>query len=431
MLIAFFLQQSIYSQEEKQENTKKGWSFGLVPAVGFDSDVGYRYGGLINLYNYGDGTIYPNYLYSIYLEWSQTTRGNGKNVFTIDSKNLLPNQMRLTGEVSYHTEKNLDFYGFNGYEATYLPEILDTEDPSYVSRLFYRHQRKMLRITADVQGKITDNNKLRWLIGYGFNNFEIAPIDVADLNKGKSDDEQLADTSIMVRYVKDNIIQKDEKNGGNVGFAKLGIVYDSRDNEPNPMSGIWFEAFAIVAPKWLGTEANYQFTKIVAIHRQYFTIIEENLSFAYRLAYQGTIAGRTPFYFQPYIISSFSTNDGLGGGSTMRGILRNRVVGEGIAYGNFELRWKFWHTTLFKQNLYFGLNGFFDSGMVVQKHKINYAEIPQAYKIEEVTDKPHSSVGTGLRIAMNRNFILACDFGVALDKRDGTSGLYIGMGYLF
>ncbi|PLX12186.1 MAG: hypothetical protein C0594_02755, partial [Marinilabiliales bacterium] len=43
----------------------------------------------------------------------------------------------------------------------------------------------------------------------------------------------------------------------------------------------------------------------------------------------------------------------------------------------------------------------------------------------------HSSVGIGLHIAMNENFIIAADYGKALNPLDGNTGLYIGIGYLY
>ncbi|MEA3446438.1 MAG: hypothetical protein U9R19_17120, partial [Bacteroidota bacterium] len=46
-------------------------------------------------------------------------------------------------------------------------------------------------------------------------------------------------------------------------------------------------------------------------------------------------------------------------------------------------------------------------------------------------DKLHSSYGLGIRIAMNQNFIVAVDYGRALNKQDGESGMYIGLNYLF
>ncbi len=39
--------------------------------------------------------------------------------------------------------------------------------------------------------------------------------------------------------------------------------------------------------------------------------------------------------------------------------------------------------------------------------------------------------GAGLHIVMNQNFVVAVDYGRALDKGDGESGLYIGLNFLF
>ena len=35
---------------------KTGWTFGALPAITFDSDLGFQYGGIVNLYYYGDGS---------------------------------------------------------------------------------------------------------------------------------------------------------------------------------------------------------------------------------------------------------------------------------------------------------------------------------------------------------------------------------------
>ncbi len=50
---------------------------------------------------------------------------------------------------------------------------------------------------------------------------------------------------------------------------------------------------------------------------------------------------------------------------------------------------------------------------------------------DEEKDSIHSSVGAGLRVVINENFIIAFDSGKALDPRDGNIGIYIGLNYLF
>ena len=84
---------------KKMEKIKKGWTFGAVPAIAYDSDLGFRYGGLVNLYYYGDGTSYPRYNHSIYVEWSHTTKGSDKKTLSLDSYTMIPG-IRFTADVS-------------------------------------------------------------------------------------------------------------------------------------------------------------------------------------------------------------------------------------------------------------------------------------------------------------------------------------------
>jgi hypothetical protein len=44
-------------------------------------------------------------------------------------------------------------------------------------------------------------------------------------------------------------------------------------------------------------------------------------------------------------------------------------------------------------------------------------------------DKLHSSIRAGLRIALNKNFIMTFDYGFAANKQDGIKGLFIYSGF--
>jgi len=418
------------------EKTKKGLSFGVLPVVGYNSDIGFQYGGIVNLFQYGDGSYYPEYKYSIYTEISRTTKGSGINQVFFDSKHLLPHQIRITADFSYLTELALNFYGFNGYDAVYMPEWEDDKNSAYKSRMFYRHQRKFLRIALDLQGKLSSKNLL-WLGGIGYLNTKVETVDINKLNNGKKEEDILPDTNLLYdEYVDWGLINENEKNGGKIPYFKAGLVYDSRDNESNPGKGIWSEVLLFIAPKIAGNNTQ-SYTKLAITHRQYFTLLKDKLSFVYRLGYQGTLFGQAPFYMQSYMINSFSkttTTDGLGGAVTLRGILRNRIVGDGISYGNFEFRWKFYKTVLWKQDLYLAFNTFADAGLVVKKIKIpegvDEDSLPQNYFSPD-TESLHTSLGAGFRVAINYNFIVAIDYGIALDDRDGKDGIYVGIGYLF
>ena len=170
---------------EKNQKVKKRYNFGVLPAVGYNSDVGFRYGILGNIYDYGDGSSYPNYEQSLYMEWSRTTKGNGTNCIIFDTRKLIPNT-KMIADVNYTTERALDFFGFNGYQAYYNPDFTTTSHEDYISRMYYAHARKVLRATVDFQG-ISETKGLNWLAGVGFFGTQVSTVDVAKLNEGKKE----------------------------------------------------------------------------------------------------------------------------------------------------------------------------------------------------------------------------------------------------
>jgi len=440
-LLILFVHLDLFSQADSamlpvKEKKKKGWTWAGLPVVAYDADQGLQLGVLGQVFYYGDGSTYPEYKHTIYAECSWFTKGSAVYQLFYDSKYLIPGKIRVTADLDYLTERALDFYGFNGAEANYISSLTQTGSEDYLSRVFYKQERKMLRIMADFQGPIV-GQKLRWLAGVNIIDINTGTVDIARINKGKKEENKLPDTALLYdKYVGYGLIRPEEKDGGTTIYLKTGLVFDTRDNEAAPDKGFWSEIMLLSAPTFLGNNP-YAFIKLAITQRQYIPLVKKKLVAAYQLSYQGTIGGTTPFYILPYMYSSYSLTtkpDGLGGARTIRGVLRNRIVGDGVAFGNVELRWKFLKTVLFKQNLYLGLTAFLDGGMVVQEHKIYKNTIPedqQSFYFKESADHLHLSTGLGLRIAINDNFIIAVDYGVAMSRQDGTSGLYIGIGNIF
>jgi len=426
-----------YAQNDTT-TVKKGWSFMPFPVLGYDADMGFQLGALGNAFYYGDGSTYPEYLHSIYAEVSWYTKGSAVYQLFYDSKHLLPWGLRITADFAYLTENSLDFYGFNGYQAAYHSEFEDENSEEYISRVFYRQDRKLFRSVVDLQGNLI-GSKFRWIGGFSFFNINTANVDIENINKGKKESNQLPDTTLLYdHYVDWGLIGDDEKNGGNAFMLKVGVVFDTRDNEPAPNKGVWSEILFLTAPEILGNRP-YAFNKIVINHRQYISIVKRKLVFAYRLSMQTTVGKQAPYYILPYQFSSFTKTtkpDGLGGSNTIRGILRDRVVGDGTAYGNIELRWQFLRTILFNQNLYLAFHAFYDAGQVIREREMDHSlvtiedEDTERY-FDQSHDSLHQGLGLGLRVGLNENFVLVVDYGMALDKRDGKSGLYIGVGNIF
>jgi len=130
-----------------------------------------------------------------------------------------------------------------------------------------------------------------------------------------------------------------------------------------------------------------------------------------------------------------ASSTGLGGAKNLRGVRRNRVVGDGYILGNVELRYKFARFRVIRQNFYLAANTFVDFGQVTKKIDTSKVLLPadviESQYFNKGAEKMHSSYGAGLRLVMNYNFVIAMDYGIATNKQDGDSGIYIGLNYLF
>ncbi|WP_439185328.1 Omp85 family outer membrane protein [Carboxylicivirga taeanensis] len=417
---------------------KKGFTFGLLPAISFDADLGFQYGGLSNFYWYGDGSNYPDYEHSLYLEFSKYTAGSTLARLYYDSPKLLRG-IRTTADITWFRDLALDFYGFNGRDAVYNSDWEDDGSIHYKSRVFYRHHRGMFRIMTNLKGKIVDSkDEWNWMAGVVYFNFDIGPVDVDRLNRKKDTEDQLPQIDgLYDKYLQWGIIAPEEATGGQHAYLKAGISYDTRDIIANPASGTWTELFISHMPSFLSTQKG-SYSRISIFHRQYFSLTrQKNLIAAYRIGYQHKLHGTIPFYLLPHMTTSTltsATSQGLGGAKTLRGINRNRIVGDGGVLTNVELRWKIWKSKLFRQDFYLGTNYFIDMGLITQEYKIDKSRVPEgeySHYFNNVRDKAHFSYGLGIKGALNENFVVSADYGMATSEQDGTSGLYITLNYLF
>jgi outer membrane protein assembly factor BamA len=451
VLLVLMIALSVYGQEGqkevKEKKVKTGWKFGgALPAISYDSDLGFQYGALAEFFNYGDGSIYPGYIDHIYIEGSRYTKGSGVYRLMYESTHLIPG-VELTTDLSYLPDQGSQFYGFNGYLAVFKKDWMDNDlaSPPYRTRMFYRYERNQFRFKNDFTGKLSGEH-IKWSAGFAFNNFIVSSVDIDKLNKGKDNADKLPSVTdepgLFERYKTLGLISNDEANGGWVNTVKAGIVWDSRDNRPNPMKGIWTELGVEAAPTFIGN--NWGFSKFYITHRQYFTLVENDLALVYRLGYQTTLSGKVPFFYQSQVITSRLTgyiSEGLGGNMTLRGVMRNRVIGDGFFLGNVELRWKPIYFRFLKQDCYLGLDAFYDFGIVTKEIKLpenlnvtfssNYSTENYSDYFKSGNDKLHQSAGISIRPVINQNFVVAVDIGKAFNAQDGNIGFYIGLNYLF
>ncbi len=437
--LIFILALIVLSVSAQEKKVKTGWKFGgALPTITYDSDLGFQYGALAEFFNWGDGSKYPDFLDHTYTEISRYTKGSGIYRFMYESNHIIPG-VQWISDLSYLPDRAYNFFGFNGYESVYHKNW--TEDnlssPPYRTRMFYNMQQNQFRFKNDFQGKLSGEH-IKWSAGFAFQNFSCDTTDIPRLNKGKKDQM----SGLFEYYKMLEIIPGDQAYGGWVNTLKAGVTWDSRDNKPNPMKGIWTEAGVEVAPGFMGNK--WSFSRFYFIHRQYFTLIKNNLSFVYRLGYQTRLTGDVPFFYESQVITSRltgATSEGLGGSKTLRGILRNRVVGDGFVMGNIELRWKPLYFRFLKRDCYLGLNTFYDFGRVTKnikmpdnletKFNLTFPDEKYSDYFNPGGEKLHQSAGISVMLVMDQNFVIAIDTGKAFDKQDGNIGFSIGLNYLF
>ena len=445
---------SLSAQEEKEMKT--GWSFGVLPTATYSVDNGFQAGAFGDVYYYGDGKTYPDPLHKISWEGSYFTHSHRMRLYlAYDSKYLIPN-MRVNASVTYMTDPLYSMWGFNGAAAAQnydvwgnremtIPEsALNPAQPTNVN--YYGMSRNMLRILANFQGRITDN--LNWAAGVNFWNWKLG--DMKDNGVKVDDQTRYYNTnSTLYRFlVNNNVITDAEKDGGTALELNAGLVYDTRDMEAAPNKGIWAEAYLN------GNVLNNAYLKACAYFRHYISIPVDFIPagrpvFAYRLAWQQTIAGETPFYMiqnNPLLVQRNMISEGFGSSNTIRGLRENRILAEGMAWVNAELRVKLVKFTLANQYFYIAVNPFFDAGIITKPYKADAlakiaapdgkvydpafnaltGDTTPIYDPAKVNCLVYSG-GAGLKIAMNQNFIVSADFAKCFTE-GMDAGLWIGIG---
>ena len=393
---------------------KTGYSFVPFPLAGFDGAKGFLFGGLMNVYDFGDGSTYPNPKSSAYFEASGYTGGSKTFVASYDSGRRLPG-VRMNVAASFCSDNAMEFFGFGGRQTIYDASLGDA---------FYKYDRATFNIKADFSGRISD--RLSWEAGYHFNQFKIKDYQPKDSDSG---------ISLFGLYKRWGIIPSEDIAKEYSSALRAGLVYDSRDYEGVPSKGILAKAHLIAAPKFLGSSDSY--LKVHATLRHYIPVVKENLVFAYRLDYQEFL-GDAPWYAIPFYTPGgpIYDNTAIGGYRTVRGLMYNRVEGMAVGFANAELRWKFAEFTLFRQGIGLMLSGFCDGISAIMSFDLTnrtglFPKLYAKYIDPSGRDTVHLATGGALKIILNRNFVLNIEYAHALSAQDGAGVMYFNTGFYF
>jgi outer membrane protein assembly factor BamA len=199
-----------------------------------------------------------------------------------------------------------------------------------------------------------------------------------------------------------------------VSIIQTALIFDTRDFEPDPTKGYYFEVANEYSSKYIGSQ--FDFNKLFIQGRVYKKIpVGKRTVLAARFGLGNIFGNNAPFFeFQDQWSPEGSIN-ALGGRQSLRGYRANRFLARSMWFTNVELRVRLAETKIGKQRFAFGVAPFFDAGTVRDRwQNLNFKNIKTSY-------------GVGLRIAWNQSTILSFDYGRS--KEDSL--FYFGIGQAF
>ena len=242
----------LLAQDTRQSGL--GWSF--LPALNYDSDEGYGYGIAAGLYQYGDGSRDP-YLWSIEPVVFFTSNGRRSVSAFFDAPYLINDGVRLTAWVGYERDCCQPYYGF-GNASAYDPALVDRPGlPNY-----YSYNGKRGFGVADLQWRLAPH--LRFLTGFAVSH---------DITAARDAQTLFAENAV------NGVIPAADSAYTSLG-PKVGVIFDTRDFERDPRSGVWMDALVWQGLNLFGGDGS--FTRLSGIVRGYYSP-RESITFAARL----------------------------------------------------------------------------------------------------------------------------------------------------
>ncbi len=395
--------------DEDLSQKKEGIYVTGAPDISSDPVSGIGYGGEGSIFFNGKKSD-PFFAYTAYrvkLDFVvfNTTKSQREFFLRLDVPYILNTKWRLRAEGGYEANPNLLYFG-NTASATakglsYYPNNDSTQaminNASYKdyennvftgNNKFYNNFFKKEWVLNVSMERVYLEGKLRALLGY----------EAAYVN--------------MTAFAGNSLIRKDSESGQTLGLKKglvhiyqVGLIYDTRDLEPDPNQGIFAEITNELSLKSLGSV--YDFNKTFAhlnVYQKIFPHIFKRLVLAARVAF-GYTALHAPFFEYQDQWSSEGSIEGLGGAHTLRGYKQFRFLDRAANFNNFELRWRFAQNNFMKQHFEFSAVPFYDvAGVWSNLSKINLANL-------------RHSEGLGLRISWNENTILRFDYAVSKEDK--------------
>ncbi len=363
----------MYAQTQASTDSVK---YAFLPAIAYNSDLGFIFGGITNRYHYKQG-ITP-FFSTINTSAIFSTKGVASFEFALDKPKVLGSKMRLTSNVYAFKFLQDSYFGLANYSK--LTPIPEDFPEFYHFQSFSMGFNATLRIPA-----LADSKKSQLDV--------LAILNLDYETPWENGTERLISLETPLGF-----------DGGRTFMLGTGIIWEARNSEFAPTKGNYLETSLELGNKIWGSS----FNTLVFKHdmRSYFTFhLIKDITFANRFFLKHT-SGDTPYWKLAY----------AGDEETLRGYPSRRFLDDNVVILNNELR-----TWLFNfQDIDIKLGGtlFVDIGRTFKN----------GTSFNSITSDLKYTYGFGATSSVfTPDFIIRTDIGFS----DEDTGVYITIGYMF
>ena len=360
------------------DDDKVGTETGILPLIGGDTDNGFGVGAIGSVANF-DGKSVP-YKWQLQFATFIATKSSPLSPSYEDAfinlimPQLFDGRLRLEIRPSFTHETALRYYGL-GNEIV-VPATTDTK------RDFYTRLHPQLQILT--RWKLSKDS--RWSVlaatQYLYNRISYDPSSTLAMDPGAYASEIAKPHSVL--------------------RIETGLVYDSRDNELAPNSGM-FHSFEIRMSPHLGSAFPHQYEQADLQLRFYRTLSRRNV-LAFRIVGDFQL-GHVPFYET----ARYEDTSAIGGSLAVRGVPGYEFYGKVKVFGNLELRTRITRFNLWNRKFKLGMATFLDAGRMWSDLRFSRPDL------DGTGLGLHYGTGVGFRLQQGRAFLVRADIAYSPD----------------
>ncbi|GAB5408026.1 MAG: hypothetical protein BalsKO_03910 [Balneolaceae bacterium] len=371
--LIILVQSFILAQDvEKLDSVK----LAFLPAIAFNSDLGFIFGGIANRYDYKN-EMNPFYSFTS-VSGVFSTKGLASFEVALDKPKAFGTNIRLTSRL----------YAFRFLQDTYfgLANYAKINFTSEELPKFYEFQSFSMGFNTTLRMPLSEKSSSRRLDVLAILNLDYeTPWD--------NGTDRLITLEQPLGY-----------DGGRTFMIGSGLIWEGRDSEFNPTKGTYIETSLELGNKIWASSFNTLVLKHDMRHYLTFNLIK-NITLANRFFFKHT-SGQTPFWKLAY----------AGDDETLRGYPSRRFLDDNVVIVNNELRaWLFDFPSL---NTKLGGTIFVDVGRTFSNQT----------SLNSLTEELKYTYGFGGTSSLfTPDFIIRADIGFS----DEDTGVYITIGYMF